>query len=498
MFLHANHTQKSTKGPAATVQAKLAVNQPNDRFEQEADAVAEKVFAGETAIQRKCAECEKEEELQMKPLMQLKADSREGGQEVQPWIQQQIEGSRGSGQSLPNETRSLMESGIGADFQHVNIHTGGDAVQMNRELGAKAFTVGSDIYFNSGQYSPETAEGKKLLAHELTHTVQQGGAKQSIQRAKLDHKQLAWDDFKGAVPKKTKNEATTASDITDPEVKEIKPEEPVVTETEKDCGEGKTTGFSAKIAYDTSKIKAKAYFDEDTSWKKDWTTDATAQESRCQTEVVGPCNTKLAALEKEAGENTKADIKACEKAIEEAGEGSTLEYDCGDKTVEVSNKGECTTKMKDCFDTNNFSGVSWEYEAHTGQKLTATKKSECDTTVLDKCKSSLMPNLSADLLSHEQGHLDITKVVADEIQQNLREKADELETEAEGCTEEEAIKNAKTAHKAKKPGDAFKKIWKDGKKKLKDTQKSYDDETKHSTIAEAQSDWVEKIAAGEI
>ena len=497
MFLKTSHTTPS-KGPAAIVQAKLAVNQPNDRFEQEADAVAEKVVSGETAIQRKCTDCEQEDELQMKPLVQLKANSSESGQEVQPWVQQQIESSRGGGQPMPAETRSFMESGMGADFQNVNIHTGGEAVQMNRELGAKAFTVGNDIYFNSGQYSPETGEGKKLLAHELTHTVQQEASGQSIQMAKLDHKTLAWDDFKGKVPKKTKNEATTASDITDPKVKEIKPEEPVTSTVEKDCGEGATTGFSATISYDKSKIEAKAYFDEDTSWKKDWTTDVEAQKARCQTKVVGPCNTSLEALEKKAGKNTEDDIKSCEAEVEKAGEGATLEYDCDGETVEVSSKEECTSKMKDCFDKTNFSGVSWEYEAHTGQKLSATKKTECDTTVMDKCKSSLMPNLSKDLLSHEQGHFDITKVIADEITQNLHDKDDELETEAEGCTEEEAIKNAKAALKAKKPEAEFKKIWKAGKQKLKDTQKTYDDDTDHSTIADQQSDWVEKIAAGEI
>ncbi len=165
-----------------TVQTKLTTNQPNDRFEQEADAIAEKVVSGETAIQRKCTDCEKEDELQMKPLIQLKANSSESGQEVQPWVQQQIESSRGGGQPLPDETRSVMESGMGADFQNVNIHTGGEAVQMNRDLGARAFTVGNDIYFNSGQYSPETGEGKRLLAHELTHTVQQGASQNKIQK----------------------------------------------------------------------------------------------------------------------------------------------------------------------------------------------------------------------------------------------------------------------------------------------------------------------------
>ncbi len=169
-----------------TVQTKLTANQPNDRFEQEADAVAEKVVSGEGSIQRKCTDCEQEDELQMKPLVQLKANSSESGQEVRPWVQQQIESSRGSGQPLRDETRSFMENGIGAGFESVKIHTDSQAVQMNRELGARAFTVGNDIYFNSGQYSPETGEGKKLLAHELTHTVQQGTSTEGVQRDVLE------------------------------------------------------------------------------------------------------------------------------------------------------------------------------------------------------------------------------------------------------------------------------------------------------------------------
>ncbi len=76
-----------------------------------------------------------------------------------------------------------MSNSFGVDFSHVNVHTNNEAVGMNRELGAQAFTHGSDIYFNSGKYNPETSTGKHLLAHELTHVVQQGnGIQKKIQR----------------------------------------------------------------------------------------------------------------------------------------------------------------------------------------------------------------------------------------------------------------------------------------------------------------------------
>jgi ABC-type phosphate/phosphonate transport system substrate-binding protein len=71
-----------------------------------------------------------------------------------------------------------MEPRIGADFGSVRVHTGSEAVQMNRELNAQAFTNGSDIYFGAGKYSPSSSDGKRLLAHELTHVVQQTGGVQ--------------------------------------------------------------------------------------------------------------------------------------------------------------------------------------------------------------------------------------------------------------------------------------------------------------------------------
>ncbi len=70
-----------------------------------------------------------------------------------------------------------MESGFGRDFSDVSIHTDNAADEMNRELGARAFARGQDVYFRSGEYNPDTATGQRLLAHELTHTVQQGGGK---------------------------------------------------------------------------------------------------------------------------------------------------------------------------------------------------------------------------------------------------------------------------------------------------------------------------------
>lgn len=131
----------------------------------------------EEEIQRKCADCVAEETLQKKG----EADfSTNGGFSS---LESRLKASRGSGSPLPEETRTQMESSFGANFSNVRIHTESSAVQMNKGLHAQAFTHGSDIYFNSEKYNPETIEGKHLLAHELTHTVQQNsGVQKRIQR----------------------------------------------------------------------------------------------------------------------------------------------------------------------------------------------------------------------------------------------------------------------------------------------------------------------------
>ncbi|WP_147676388.1 eCIS core domain-containing protein [Algibacter pacificus] len=94
-------------------------------------------------------------------------------------LESNLSNSKGGGSPLPQNTKNEMESGFGTDFSGVRVHNDSNAVQMNKQLGAQAFTNGNDIYFNEGKYNPTSNSGKHLLAHELTHTVQQGA---SIQR----------------------------------------------------------------------------------------------------------------------------------------------------------------------------------------------------------------------------------------------------------------------------------------------------------------------------
>ncbi|MBL7749596.1 MAG: DUF4157 domain-containing protein [Chitinophagaceae bacterium] len=193
-------TQKadSSSAAAVAVQCSLAIGAVNDPLEQEADSMADKVMSMQevpapaagnaSGIQRKCAACEEEEKVQRKPLASfIQRKEATGGMVASPTVTSQINATKGKGSTMDSHTQSFMQSRFGTDFSNINIHTGGEAIQMSRDLNAKAFTVGNDIYFNEGQYNPNSSEGKHLLAHELTHTVQQGGgANKKIQKAEND------------------------------------------------------------------------------------------------------------------------------------------------------------------------------------------------------------------------------------------------------------------------------------------------------------------------
>lgn len=190
-------SEKKENGSRPVIQTSLKIGQPGDKYEQEADAVADRVMRmsetetmqmqpveeeeimqpklrmqpveEEESIQMKCDKCEKDEEM-------LQTKSGSGEKNASPLISQKIQNSKGNGKALSSDANQYMSSAFGNDFSGVQIHTGFDAVQMNQKLGARAFTVGNDIYFNEGEYNPNSGEGKHLLAHELAHTVQQGAA----------------------------------------------------------------------------------------------------------------------------------------------------------------------------------------------------------------------------------------------------------------------------------------------------------------------------------
>ncbi len=186
-------------------QPKLTVNQPGDRYEQEADRVAEQVMRmPEPHLQRQVRPEEEEEELlqakplagPITPLVQRQVEEEEEEDLLQPklTVQRQVGADggataspvvhdvlRGPGQPLDAKTRAFMEPRFGHDFSRVRVHADAKAAESARAVQAQAYTVGRNVVFGAGQYAPGTDAGRRLLAHELTHVVQQGGGQ--VQRA---------------------------------------------------------------------------------------------------------------------------------------------------------------------------------------------------------------------------------------------------------------------------------------------------------------------------
>jgi hypothetical protein len=162
------------------VQTKLTVNEPYDQYEQEADRVADTVMRMPSPMVAYPNSVNTEPPpIQAQLIARVHAAREEASQEppsVTPALENRIAGMSGGGSPLPDTERNFFESRMGADFSGVRIHTNANAVQTSRELNARAFTVGNNVAFNAGEYQPGTSAGRRLMAHELTHVVQQNGA----------------------------------------------------------------------------------------------------------------------------------------------------------------------------------------------------------------------------------------------------------------------------------------------------------------------------------
>jgi hypothetical protein len=175
-------------GQRSIVQAKLTVNAPGDEYEQEADRVADAVMRM-PAVQGEEMEEDEEPEVMTKREQIHAAD---GAFEAGENFEQQLRASRGSGQSLPHDLQAEFETKFGADFSGVRVHADAHADQLNRSLQARAFTTGRDIFFRHGAYDPGSRVGQALIAHELTHVVQQVGEQiQPKEKGKQQKQQLS-------------------------------------------------------------------------------------------------------------------------------------------------------------------------------------------------------------------------------------------------------------------------------------------------------------------
>jgi hypothetical protein len=191
------------------VQPKLTIGEPGDKYEQEADRVAAKVVqqmnapASSQASQRESVQRQEREddELMMKPMVQRQSD---GGMAATPDLEASINQGRGSGQPLANSIREPIEQAFGADFSGVKVHTDAQSDQLNQSIQARAFTTGQDIFFRQGEYNPGSRGGQELIAHELTHVVQQNGS--AVQRESEKQARKIEPSEKAVLQRSDKNE----------------------------------------------------------------------------------------------------------------------------------------------------------------------------------------------------------------------------------------------------------------------------------------------------
>jgi thiol-disulfide isomerase/thioredoxin len=181
-----NNSGKEAYGTSLFIQPKLTIGCPDDIYEKEADAMADKVMrmempgpinfsSSKNSVHRKCAHCEEEEKQ-----LQRKESSNDSVSVAPPIVHDVINSS--GGRSLDADTRSFMEPHFGYDFSSVKIHDNNLAAKSASSINALAYTSGNNIVFNAGQYNTNSDSGKRLLAHELTHVIQQGNNESSMLR----------------------------------------------------------------------------------------------------------------------------------------------------------------------------------------------------------------------------------------------------------------------------------------------------------------------------
>lgn len=182
---------------ATSIQTKLAVGPAGDRYEREADVVADQVVRAMRAPGPALWNADQQggriqpmtgteapgsgDEAVVSRIQRMPGIGAAGG-EVDAATEQEIKSSSGGGRPLPAGVRASVEPAFGADFGNVRVHEGARATELNDRIQAKAFTTGSDIHFRDGFPDMSSGEGQHLLAHELTHTIQQGAVGPSAQR----------------------------------------------------------------------------------------------------------------------------------------------------------------------------------------------------------------------------------------------------------------------------------------------------------------------------
>ena len=504
-----------THSGRGAIQAKLTVNAPGDEYEQEADRVAETVMRSSQAACSCAGTCPKcrdhahgqnlEEEAARAPgvVMRMSEGSpgisapahhssafegREvwsateaAGLEVSSRTASEIQSVVGSGTPMSGALRDFFEPRFGQHFGHVRLHTGPTAASTSENLGAAAFTVGSDIFFNSGQFRTDSAAGLGLIAHELTHVVQQQGGSVSrrlIQRALIGHRTLTWDDFM----------VTRAQGAGDQEGAGIHDNwdvvpsfDPVTTtnRTARKCGRRGEVEVEATSRPDPASFdKPEAQMDQDSSWvipryKSDGTPECTQVATNCEGDFD------------QVARNCQQAASQCQSAFRGGQKSFGMEFD--GKRVIANRESDCTTSFQ--------TGCNQVYTGPTRGSARARTRADCKGSFFRQCIADEAAE-RARLLRHEQGHFDITHVMAKNARESAKAKAATLGPVTKTACGNDAAHDAVRPEYETNVKTVLHNLLLDWQRAKNQAQQDYDGQTTHGEKAGVQRTWETNITAG--
>ncbi|GAB1719066.1 MAG: hypothetical protein NTAFB09_07970 [Nitrosospira sp.] len=372
-----------------------------------------------------------------------------------------------------------------------------------------------------------------------------------IQRDKIPHGALTWEDFKGKAPKSSKYDAVTYSFFEDPDLGALIPGKAPVDTGEPCRAKGKDqTRFTVDITIDPAQLEIKSLMDQEKSWRRPWTTDEPARRVKCEKEWSPKCEkgfdkqfSKIKKTvskektrcqkeldEKKMKKNAKKQCKPledeCKSALKGGDASFSIQFDgveitaatakectsivlahcvtetLKERTFSVSVDGEtatatskagCKTEFAPEFEKLLKDQAIWEITV-TDETTTIKSREDCRKQLVDDCATDFLETGSNALLGHEQAHFDLTDAMAKKTENDLKELIGTFPVEAEGCGEKAATANAKKllAGELKK----LKKSYGANKELLNKKQAQYDKETNHGTMEKKQAAWEKKINEG--
>jgi len=393
-------------GPPPATESSLTLGPAEERYEQQADQVARRL-AGSAPPLRPAGDAAAGSVL---PAPAVQGEHGQVGGAVDAGVQQAIRGARGAGQPLPEQVRDRVEPVIGADLGAVRTHTDTQADQLARVLGARAFTAGREIFFRRGEYDPGSLAGQRLLAHELTHTIQQAAAAPAatagvVQRATIDGHNTETQEGLDALTEliKDMNSLQVDAMLAKAKAAEARPAEPglkqllAVLNRRQKLLEAKQKALAARVkpltpatqepgeraaadtAHEASRPKDVPVSSPEPQYTK-WLTDQVTRLNNQGADLVeGPGSG--------AAETWLNEIKAFLKAVETC----TAEVEAASQRGQIST-GERLRLTKSLRGYRSvLQNKQWDYEQQKGEQERQEKalKSQRQAEAIDKCEQQV-------------------------------------------------------------------------------------------------------------